>query len=100
MRRQIKPMRSSKMREPARGALGRMSEAGVSAISWRQATIVAPTTPTANSATDTIDDTMSYESSIWGSEYMSSNTVNKNSGRPTKPMILPSTPPIRQAHSA
>ena len=33
MRRQIKPMRSRKMREPARGALGRMSEAGVSAIS-------------------------------------------------------------------
>ena len=99
MRCQIKPMRSSKMREPARGALGRMSEAGVSAISWRQAIIVAPTTPTANSATDTSDDTMSYESNIWGSEYMSSNTVNKNSGRPTNPMILPSTPPIRHAHS-
>ena len=87
------------MREPARGALGRMSDAGVSAISWRQATIVAPTTPTVNSATDTSDDTMSYESCIWGSEYISSNTVNRKSGRPTKPMTLPSTPPIRQAHN-
>ena len=55
MRRQTGPTYSRKMREPALGALGSMSDAGVSRSSWRQVSAVAPTMPAAKSASDTTE---------------------------------------------
>ena len=93
-------MRSSKMRAPAFGAFGCMSCAGLCRRAPAQATTVATTTPTTNSAMPVDPYSQSYSSCMPGTVYSPSITSSRNDGMPRKPTISPSPPPIRQASAA
>ena len=74
---------STRMRAPALGALGRMSEAGVSASSRRQVSTVAPTMPTTNSALASSACSGSNVTRNLGSAYMVEKIVERISGSTT-----------------
>ena len=94
---QMGVMRSRRMRAPARGALGRMSDAGVSLSTWRHAMNVAPTMPTAKSATPR----SALPKSKWnwngGKAYMVLKMVKMMAGSAKKPSASPAMPPAMHA---
>ena len=93
-------MRSSSTREPAFGAFGRMSWAGVCRSSPRHAAPVAVSTATTNSAMPRLPYSQSYSRTIPGMTYMFSSTVSRKAGMPRNPTSRPMPPPIRQASAA
>ena len=93
-------MRSSSTRAPAFGAFGRISWAGVCRSSPAQATAVATSTATTNSAMPRLPYSQSYSSVMPGITYMFANTTSSSEGMPRNPTSRPSAPPIRQASTA
>ena len=75
-------IRSSRMRDPARGAFGRMRLAGFCRISCAHAYTVAASTPTTNSATPAVPYSQSYAKRTSGITYKPRNTTSRNAGMP------------------